>query len=456
MPLLSGSSQSVISKNIKTLMHDDYGQKQAAAIAYSKAGKAKDCNDSGQSRRIKDFNGWWEVEANPLSSAGVFEYLGKSISPNLDPNRFYKVYRPANELADPACIESFKLLPWTNDHPNRLLGDPELGGIAPEEKGIEGVIGERVFFDEADNMLKGNIKVFSQRHAELIADGKEELSAGYRCKWLHQPGVYNGQAYDFVQTNIRGNHLASVNNGRMGPDVSVMDALNFSIDSKEFVPMKPKNKVSNFLETLQSFAHDAEESSAPEVKSEIEQLQALIEKIAPLLQQLSELNTVSTATALAEPEATETEASAVTDEEAEENVTEKKSDEDKIENEGETMDSAQIEKIVAKAVAKALAKPKESHAMDAKEILKEISQRDVLAGQLSNFIGVFDASEMTLNEVAQYGVKKLGIKSNPGNEAAVLQGFLHNRPLPSKQAVAHAMDSDHDTENFIQKHLKGA
>lgn len=41
MPLKEGSSQEVISENIRTEMHDGVPQKQAIAIAMSKAGKKK-------------------------------------------------------------------------------------------------------------------------------------------------------------------------------------------------------------------------------------------------------------------------------------------------------------------------------------------------------------------------------------------------------------------------------
>ena len=47
---------------------------------------------------------------------------------------------------------------------------------------------------------------------------KLELSGGYYCDLEEKAGVYEGQAYDKIQRNIRYNHVALVERGRAGPE----------------------------------------------------------------------------------------------------------------------------------------------------------------------------------------------------------------------------------------------
>ena len=102
-------------------------------------------------------------------------------------------------------------------------------------------MGEDVYFDDADGMLKGNIKVFSDGLKELVDNGLKELSLGYKCNYEFTPGTLKGERFDAIQTDIRGNHLASVEEGRMGPEVAVLDSAIVTFDSREFA-MATKQK----------------------------------------------------------------------------------------------------------------------------------------------------------------------------------------------------------------------
>jgi len=104
--------------------------------------------------------------------------------------------------------------------------------------------------------------------------------------------------------------------------------------------------------------------------------------------------------------------------------------------------------------------------MDAAEIkrsvMAEIAARDRLYRQVSEHVGAFDHADMTADDVARYGIRKLGIKADAGQEMAVLSGFLQGRPAPRKQPAATvapgaaANDAAPGGDNFITRHLKGA
>ncbi len=85
-------------------------------------------------------------------------------------------------------------------------------------------------------------------------------------------------------------------------------------------------------------------------------------------------------------------------------------------------------------------------------VLKEISQRDALAEQLSKHIGTFDHKDKTLDEVSAYGIKKLGLKCKPGHEEAMLSGFLAARRV---NAVAVGQDRKVPASSKLQAYLNG-
>ena len=444
MPLKSGSSRKTMSKNIEELINSGYPQKQAEAIAYSNSRRT--AKDAG-SNRSYDFNGWAEIVGNPLSKVGVFDYLGSQISPDLDPNKIYKVYRPAEELSNPDTIESFRLLPWTDEH--AMLGSEDAGLIPAEQKGVHGVIGEDVYFE--DGYLKGNLKIFSNELAQLISEGKKELSIGYRCLYDIENGTFEGERYEVVQRNIRGNHVALVGEGRSGPDVAVLDHFKFTLDSGSLIMPKVKDE---------DVKKDGETPN--DYEGEIS-LQSLCEKIDALAEVVMEMKQGKSE----EPEKAEevedednsrkdyVSKANVTDADEDKDDKKKKDDKDDKEEDDKKEkddkkkkdDSAMDAKIAS--LTRDLANFKKS---GTKTLLAEISRRDALAQQLSQHIGTFDHAGKTLDEVTAYGIKKLGLHANPGQEESMLSGFLAGRRVATLSIV---QDAKIPASSTIDAYLKG-
>lgn len=382
-----------------------------------------------------DTNGWFEVKDNPISKVGVFEYRGAQIPGAPDPNKMYRVFRPAEELGDPETISSFRLLPWIDNHAMLGKGD---GLVPAERKGVHGVIGEDVHF--RDDTLYGNIKAFSNSLADLIGAGKRELSCGFRCSYEWAPGVWNGQPYDVVQRQIRGNHVALVKRGRMGPDVAVLDhsdadILIFTCDSTE-VKMSEENTNSGGESAA------TEGASLQEVRAQFADFLSKLDdtlKLAAALKGV--LGDGSTATEAGEDDDT---GAGGGGEVIDSEWGARKSEDEK--KEGTT-----------EGVAKdADGEPKKGDAMDEAAIMRAVSTRiaarDRLVGRLSKHVGTFDASAMDEQDVAAYGVKKLGLKGIPkGHEVTALDIYLTTAKAPSERATTAAMDTAATGDAWLSK-----
>lgn len=379
------------------------------------------------SARVQDFNGWYEVPRNPLSRAGVFLYSGLQLGYDDErASQQFRVLRPDDELGSAATLASFRLLPWVDDH--TMLG-PNAAALMPalpaEDKGIHGVIGERVTFE--DGVLYGNIKVFSDTLARLIAEGKRELSAGYRCTYDMTPGVHPTYGeYDAVQRNIRGNHLASVDMGRMGPSVAVLDHMTFTFDAKEATMADPEKKE----------GADAAKGGEGEMTlaDALNMLKTLAPQIAEMQAQLAKLS----APAAKEPDGDE--------------VTLDQKSTEALDAAKTGMDA--INATLGKIVAGMDSLTKAPNAPSVPEIMAQISARDALATKLRPHIGAFDHAAMDSAAVAAYGCEKLGLKPAKGQEMAALDGYLLAASKAPEQSVRHAESAmDGAAPDFINDYL---
>ncbi len=166
-------------------------------------------------------NDYWYMPNIPLTKVGVFPYYGQQISPNLEPDKLYMVYRPAEEIGSDEALKTLELLPVVEDH--AMLGTRP-GMMPPEEKGIQGITGTNIHYE--NGVIYGDIKIFTEYLKNVINSGKHEISMGYFCDYDYSSGYYNGQHYDVIQRNLRGNHIAIVDKGRMGEEVCIPQMYN--------------------------------------------------------------------------------------------------------------------------------------------------------------------------------------------------------------------------------------
>lgn len=186
-----------------------------------------------QSARSVDADGRLHVSKTNISKAVVNPYYGREIPGwqqlGLDGDKVYNLYRDPTELAKGAG--TFNNLPILNKHIPVTVD-------SPQKDNVVGSIGSDVTFDAP--YLQASMCIWDASAIAGVESEKQcELSCGYRYDPDMTPGVTaDGEAYDGVMRNIRGNHLALVEVGRAGPDVVVADSDPFIKPKKETPAMK--------------------------------------------------------------------------------------------------------------------------------------------------------------------------------------------------------------------------
>ncbi len=166
-------------------------------------------NSSPLSKPVRLSNGFVRAEGY-LTRAGIFVYRDAQ-------GNTVREFRPPEEVFHPDSLASFALVPVTNDHPSDMLTADNAKQYAV------GSVSEVVTPD--GDKVRASLMITDSATIEALEAGKSELSCGYTADVELTPGVWQGQKYDAVQRNIRGNHVALVDAGRAGPACSIrMDA----------------------------------------------------------------------------------------------------------------------------------------------------------------------------------------------------------------------------------------
>lgn len=116
--------------------------------------------------------------------------------------------------------------PVTLEHPREGLVNSSTAKIYSKGSAA------RVDFD--DGKLNAELVVTDADTIKAIDEGTRQLSPGYRVVLDMTPGVFEGQAYDAVQTRRSYNHLAIVSTARGGVDCSLnLDGYAVDFEAKE-------------------------------------------------------------------------------------------------------------------------------------------------------------------------------------------------------------------------------
>lgn len=405
--------------------------------------------------KVEDRNGFWFIEKNPITKVGVYPYLGKQISTDCQPNKIYYVLRPKEELFKQETLDSLRLIPIVNNH--TMIGT---GFTAPEDKGIDGILGDDVSHDT--DTIYNDLKIMSNKMKDDIKNGKKELSLGYFCRYEYQPGIYKGQRYDYVQRDIKANHLALVDKGRMGADVRVYDSKDsgtFAMDSID-ISFDFSDKVVNNKTEYKNKQGEKEMAEKQKKEQPVldEDKRKIIDEIGGILKdKVSEEDWRTIVGKIEKVAYNGSEAGKGTDED-DKGKKEEGKDEDK---EGEkTEDKCGKDEGKKDGEGKKETEKKdkeEKKGMDEADIIKMFARKEKLGKEVEEVLGTFDHEEMTELEIAKYACDKLELAAEQGQEIATIKGYLKGVEK-NKKIITYSQDkaetangSDKAFDNFVNK-----
>lgn len=201
----------------------------------------------------------------PICRTGMQEYTPQELGVADTGGGVLKVYREEDEVFKPAAVASFEGKPVTDDHPPVGV---DASNYASYTKGtVQNV--RRGSGADSDKLIC-DLVVYDASLIAKIDAGKREISCGYECKYIERDdGTY-------CQMDIIGNHVAVVEEGRAGHDVSIRDA-----KTKPEGGKKMAKKGSILHRMFAAFAKDAEPEEVREAARAVDEAEGSGEEEAP-------------------------------------------------------------------------------------------------------------------------------------------------------------------------------
>ncbi|EGR4442613.1 DUF2213 domain-containing protein [Vibrio cholerae] len=172
-----------------------------------------------QSARTYTPEGFLKVSGR-AAKTGIQEYFAHELGlTDREPNAVVRVMRFPAEVFSQSALDSYIGVDITIEHPCEFVNSQNFKsssvGLVTKAK------------RDGDFVLVDMI-VKDQSAIDAIHSGKVELSAGYQCHYEPAP---QGASYDFIQRDIRVNHLAITNSARGGSQVRLADSDALVVDT---------------------------------------------------------------------------------------------------------------------------------------------------------------------------------------------------------------------------------
>lgn len=148
-----------------------------------------------------------------VARTGIQEYLASEFDLPGDPNRIVRVMRPEDEVFDAESLASYAAADVTVEHPAGLVDAETYSQVS-----VGTVIGPGTRdgdFVTVDHIIK------DKRGIAAVESGKVQLSAGYTA--IYDDNVPDGADYEYIQREIRINHVALVDRARAGHQARLFD-----------------------------------------------------------------------------------------------------------------------------------------------------------------------------------------------------------------------------------------
>lgn len=191
----------------------------------------------------KTEEGYLVCPSVPIGRVGGIKYLDSELGIGNE-GKLITVYRNKEENSNKYTLSSFEGKPITDGHPDV---DIDATNYNYYQKGHMQNIKADNEYIYADLFITDSTLI-----DEILSGNKRQVSCGYKTIYKE----YNGDLY---QTNIRGNHLAIVEEGRAGNTVSIRDDAN-QINKI----LKRSNKMKDVNKIISEFKRRVADAKTPE------------------------------------------------------------------------------------------------------------------------------------------------------------------------------------------------